>query len=59
VERIREAPIRQFVCTDTVRIDDAKLLPKMRVLPVAALLGEAISRIHTGDSVGALFGIPA
>jgi hypothetical protein len=28
----------------------------MRVLPMALMLGEAISRIHTGGSVGALFG---
>lgn len=58
IARIREAPIREFVCTDTIRIDPAKRLEKMRVLPVAMLLGEAISRIHTGESVGALFGVP-
>jgi phosphoribosylpyrophosphate synthetase len=28
------------------------------VLTVAMLIGEAISRIHTGSSVGALFGAP-
>jgi ribose-phosphate pyrophosphokinase len=58
VDRIRESPICEFVCTDTVRIDSDKRMPNMRVLPVADLLGEAISRIHTGESVGALFGAP-
>jgi ribose-phosphate pyrophosphokinase len=29
--------------------------PKITVLSVAPLLGEAITRIHTGRSVGALF----
>lgn len=57
VERIRRLPIRQFVCTDSVRLDAKKpLLENMRVLTVSGLLGEAINRIHTGESVGALFG---
>jgi hypothetical protein len=30
----------------------------MRILPIGLHLGEAISRIHTGGSVGALFGVP-
>ncbi|HZO29805.1 MAG TPA: hypothetical protein VFH48_27835 [Chloroflexota bacterium] len=29
-----------------------------RILPIGLHLGEAISRIHTGGSVGALFGVP-
>ena len=36
----------------------SKRMPNMTVLSVALLLGEAISRIHTGESVGALFGAP-
>jgi hypothetical protein len=28
------------------------------ILPIGLHLGEAISRIHTGGSVGALFGVP-
>ncbi len=58
VERLRGAPIREFVCTDTIRLDPPKRLDTMRVLSTAALFGEAISRIHTGESVGALFGAP-
>jgi phosphoribosylpyrophosphate synthetase len=33
-------------------------LPNMTVLSVSLLLGEAISRIHTGESIGAMFGAP-
>lgn len=55
VERIRRLPIRELVATDTVRIDENKRLEQLRILSVASLLGEAISRIHTGASVGALF----
>ena len=32
-----------------------KKLDKITVLPIAPLLGEAIHRIHTGLSVGAMF----
>jgi hypothetical protein len=33
-------------------------MDKMRILPISLQLGEAISRIHTGGSIGALFGAP-
>jgi ribose-phosphate pyrophosphokinase len=44
--------------TDTVGQPMSKRLANMTVLSVSLLLGEAISRIHTGESVGALFGAP-
>ena len=56
VERLRASQISALVTTDTCRLDSDKRIDQMRVLPVALLLGEAISRIHTGGSVGALFG---
>jgi ribose-phosphate pyrophosphokinase len=58
VERIRASSIAELVTTDTVRLNGDKQLPNLRVLTVAMLIGEAISRIHTGTSVGALFGAP-
>ncbi|MFN8634622.1 MAG: ribose-phosphate pyrophosphokinase [Chloroflexota bacterium] len=58
VERIENSSISTLVCTDTCRIDPQKRLGKMRILPIGLHLGEAISRIHTGGSVGALFGVP-
>ena len=45
----------EVVCTDTVPIDDAKRVPKLRVISVAPALAEAIRRIHAGESVSALF----
>jgi len=56
VERLRRSQISMLVTTDTCRIDPEKRMEHMRVLPMALMLGEAISRIHTGGSVGALFG---
>ncbi len=55
VERIEKSAIRELVLTDTIPVPPSKMLPTMTVLSVAPLLGEAIRRIHTGQSVGALF----
>ena len=55
VASIKKSPIKELVVTDTIPIPPEKMLPNMRVLSVAPLLGEAIRRIHTGQSVGALF----
>jgi ribose-phosphate pyrophosphokinase len=38
-----------------VPIAPEKRIDKIKVIPVAPLLGEAIRRIHTGQSVGAMF----
>jgi ribose-phosphate pyrophosphokinase len=55
IERIAKSPIKEIVVTDTIPIDKKKKLDKITVLPIAPLLGEAIRRIHTGLSIGALF----
>ena len=58
VDRLRASEISLFVTTDTCRIDPHKRMDKMRILPVSLQIGEAISRIHTGGSIGAMFGAP-
>jgi ribose-phosphate pyrophosphokinase len=55
VERIRDSALREVVVTDSIPLPAAKRLPKITVLSVAPLIGEAIKRIHRGESVGALF----
>ncbi|HEX7593587.1 MAG TPA: ribose-phosphate diphosphokinase [Anaerolineae bacterium] len=52
VERLREAPIEEFICTDTVPIPKEKRLPNFKILSVAPLLAETIARTHEGRSVG-------
>jgi hypothetical protein len=47
--------LKEVVLTDTVPLPPAKRLPKIHRLTVAPLFGEAIRRIHRGESVGALF----
>ncbi|MCK0506061.1 ribose-phosphate diphosphokinase [Aromatoleum anaerobium] len=55
IERLRNAPIESIVVTDTVHVPPAKRLDKITQLTVAPLFAAAIERIHTGESVGALF----
>jgi ribose-phosphate pyrophosphokinase len=55
VERFKNSPIEELLCTDTVPISDEKRNGKVSVVSIAALFGEAIHRIHSGLSVGAMF----
>ena len=55
IQRIASCPVKEVVVTDTVPVAGEKKLDKVTVLPIAPLLGEAIHRIHTGASVGAMF----
>jgi ribose-phosphate pyrophosphokinase len=43
------------VITDTIPLSPERKLPKISVLSVAPLLGEAIKRIHRNESVSRLF----
>ena len=54
-ERMSNSPFNEVVVTDTIPLSDEKRNGKISVLSVAPLLGEAISRIHQGMSVGELF----
>jgi ribose-phosphate pyrophosphokinase len=55
-ERITKSPIKSVVTTDTIPLnDDLAKNPKIKVLSVASLLGEAILRIHQETSVSSLF----
>ena len=55
IERLRDAPIKQIVVTDTIPIPPQKQLPQIKVLSVAPLLADAIKRIHFNESVSRLF----
>ena len=55
IQRIASCPVKEVVVTDTIPVADNKKIDKITVLPIAPLLGEAIHRIHTGQSIGAMF----
>jgi ribose-phosphate pyrophosphokinase len=54
-KRIERSPIKQVVITDTVPLRDESRSPKIIQLSVAPLFAQAMKRIHTGESVSALF----
>jgi ribose-phosphate pyrophosphokinase len=55
IERLQAAPIKRVVITDTIPLRPEQQIAKIKVLPVAPLLGEAIKRIHRNESVSRLF----
>ncbi len=58
-ERFRARPdVIEFVTTDTVSSYRDSNIPNLSVLSVAPLLGEAMRRIHGGESVSSLFAGP-
>jgi ribose-phosphate pyrophosphokinase len=57
LERLIAAPIDEVVVTDTIPLtEEATKVKKIKVLSAAAMLGEAIKRIHRDESVSSLFG---
>lgn len=55
IERLRDAPLKQIVLTDSIPIPPNKQLPNIKILSVATLLADAIKRIHFNESVSKLF----
>lgn len=55
VQNLSGSSIAEIVVANTVNISEEKQLTNLKTLSVAPLFSKAISRIHTGDSVSALF----
>lgn len=56
LERIDKCKdLEKLLITDSIPLDDHKKHPRIQVLSVADLLGEAIKRIHNEESVSSLF----
>ena len=55
IDRLKNAPIKTMVLTDTILIPDEKKLNNMNIVTVADVFGAAIKRIHNGESVSSLF----
>jgi ribose-phosphate pyrophosphokinase len=56
VSRIDESSLKELVLTDTLPLHPEKRSSKVVQLTVAPLFAEAIRRIHTGTSVGSIYG---
>jgi ribose-phosphate pyrophosphokinase len=56
IERIEASPLTHVIVTNTIPLSDAgRACSKVKTLSVARLLGEAVKRIHHGDSISSLF----
>jgi ribose-phosphate pyrophosphokinase len=56
VDRIRDSRLlKEVVLTDSIPLPPSKRISKIKTFSIAPLIGEAIKRIHRGESVGALF----
>jgi ribose-phosphate pyrophosphokinase len=56
VERIVKSPLAEVVVSDSIPLSEAaKSSGKIHQISIARLLGEAIKRIHSSDSVSSLF----
>jgi ribose-phosphate pyrophosphokinase len=55
IDRLAASALTEVVLTDSIPLPERKRIPKITTLSVAPLIGEAIKRIHRGESVGALF----
>ncbi len=57
IERLNDAPIDHLAISDTIPLspEARRQLPNLTVLTVSELLGEAIRRIHSDESVSSLF----
>jgi len=45
----------KIILTDSIPLPPAKRISKIKTFSIAPLIGEAVRRIHRGESVGALF----
>lgn len=55
MERIEQSAIQRLLVTDSIETQPVTLGPKIEVVSVAPLFGEAIRRIHDRESISILF----
>jgi ribose-phosphate pyrophosphokinase len=55
IKRIEESPLDELIVTNTIPLTPEREIPKIKVLSVARLLGQAIRSIHEETSVSSLF----
>lgn len=55
IERIEKSAIEELVLLNTIPIPEEKKINKMKILSVAPLFAEAMTRVFTNDSISKLF----
>jgi len=56
VDRLKNAPVREVIVTNTVPIPSEKRFDGLRVLSIAPVLAKAIDAVFEDESVSELFG---
>ncbi len=52
---LESSPIEEVIVTNSIPFEDTGVCGKLKVLDISPLLGEAIRRIHTNESISNLF----
>ena len=55
IEKLRAVHIDQIAITDSIPLPPEKQLPNLKIISVAALVANAVHRIHGNESISALF----
>jgi len=55
IERLKKSQIKKIIITDTIEVSKDKIIEKLKIVSVSKVFSEAVSRIHKGESVSALF----
>ena len=55
IDRIEKSDIKKIIITDTISIPKHKLIDKLKIMSVSGIFGQAVDRVHNGESVSALF----
>lgn len=58
MDKIDRSPINKLLMTDSVETQPVELSPKIQIVSIAPLIGEAIKRIHNRESISILFDNP-
>ncbi len=52
---IEDSPLKKVVVADTINLGNKNLTNKFEIVSISTIFGEAIKRIHQGESVSSLF----
>ena len=55
IARLDKSRIKKIIITDTILLNKEKLIDKLEVISVSSIFGQAVDRVHNGESVSALF----
>ena len=55
IARLDKSRIKKIIITDTIVLNKEKLIDKLEVISVSSIFGQAVERVHNGESVSALF----